>query len=346
MKRFILLVGGCVALAMASVSGAAEVKSSSQAVPSIVQQLKVDAVQAPAYVSAPAIGIPSIDYAAVKAKLDAGDMVGALLTVLIGLGGLGFALTTLAANKPRAFEIGDRNEYPVIASDIIYEGAAVGLVMGTGHARPLAATDRFAGFAEAKADNSAGAAAAINVRVVESGKIELSVSGAVITDVGQPVYATDDDTFTFLPTAGVFVGFVHRFVSSGVVIVAFDAPCFRDPYADYTIRETISLDKTLDIEDNGKVFFVDTDAKIITLPAVATPINCKIVNIGAYGAVAVNISPNAVDKVQGPDLPGTDNKDLINTKATAKRGDYVVLTTGDANGAVVAELRGTWATEA
>lgn len=255
-------------------------------------------------------------------------------------------MTTLSANAPRAYEGGDRSDYPVIAADIIYEGAAVGLVIGTGHARPLAATDRFGGFAEAKADNSAGAAAAINVRVVESGKIQLSVSGAVITDVGQPVYATDDDTFVFLPTGAVFVGFVHRFVSSGVVIVSFDALKFRDPYEAYTIRETITADKTLDIEDNGKVFFVTVDAKIITLPATATPVNAKIVNMGAFGAVAVNLSPQAADKIQGPDLPGTDNKDLINTKATAKRGDYAVLTTGDANGPVVAELRGIWATEA
>jgi hypothetical protein len=254
-------------------------------------------------------------------------------------------MTTLAANKPRDYELGDRNAFPVIAADIVFEGAAGGLVIGTGHARPLAATDRFAGFAEAKTDNSAGAAGAVNVRVIERGKVQLSVSGAVITDVGLPVYATDDDTFVFNPVGAVFIGFVHSFVSSGVVVVAFDALNYRDPYQDYTIRETISADKTLDIEDNGKIFFVNADAKIITLPAVATPINCKIVNIGAYGTVAVNISPNAVDKIQGPDLPGTDNKDLINTKATAKRGDFVVLTTGDANGAVVAEMRGIWATE-
>jgi hypothetical protein len=271
---------------------------------------------------------------------DAGAFVATLLTMSLLFG------TTLAANKPRAYEGGDRNEYPVIASDIIYEGAAVGLVDASGHARPLAAGDRFVGFAEAKADNSAGAAAAINVRVVEQGKIELSVSGAVITDVGQPVYATDDDTFVFNPVSAVFVGFVHRFVSSGVVVVDFNAPAYRDPYGEYSKRETISADKTLDIEDNGKVFFVDTDAKIITLPAVATPVNCTIVNIGAFGAVAVNISPAAADKVQGPDLPGTDNKDLINTKATARRGDFARIVTGDANGALVQALRGIWATEA
>ena len=68
-------------------------------------------------------------------------------------------MTTLAVDTPLVIEGGTINEYPVIASDIIYEGAAVGLVPASGHARPLAAGDRFVGFAEQKADNSAGAAA-------------------------------------------------------------------------------------------------------------------------------------------------------------------------------------------
>ncbi len=257
---------------------------------------------------------------------------------------LGFAGVTLAANLPRAFELGERNALPVIASDIIYEGAATGLVAATGHTRPLVGGDRFVGFAVAKADNSAGAAAALNVELVESGEIELSVSGAVITDVNQPVYATDDNAFTFNPVGASFVGFVKRYVSAGVAVVAFDADCYKDPWAAYTVRETISADKTLDIEDNGKVFFVDTDAKVVTLPAVATPVNCAIVNIAAFGTVFLKISPAAADKIQGPDLPGTDNTALGNTKATARRGDFVVLGTGDANGPIVRSLRGTWAT--
>lgn len=254
-------------------------------------------------------------------------------------------MATLAVDKARVYEGGDINEIPMIAADIIYEGAAVGLVDASGHARPLNAADRFAGFAVEKVDNSAGAAADKTVRLWQSGKVSCAVTGAVITDEGQPIYATDDDTFVFSPVAAMFVGFVHRFVSAGVVIVDFNALKYQDPYREYTKRETISGAKTLDIEDNGKVFFVDTDAQVITLPVVATPVNCKIVNLGAFGAVAVNISPAAADKVQGPDLPGTDNKDLINTKATARRGDFVKLATGDANGALVTELRGIWATE-
>ena len=137
-------------------------------------------------------------------------------------------MTTLAADAIRAYEGGDRNDIPVIASDIIYRGAAVGIVPASGHARPLASGDYFAGFAEAKADNSAGAAAAINTRIIHRGKVQLSVTSVAITDIGRAVYATDDDTFS-LATTGVFIGFVHRFVSSGIAIVIFDAFGYRDP---------------------------------------------------------------------------------------------------------------------
>lgn len=256
--------------------------------------------------------------------------------------------TTLAANKPRDYELGNRNEYPVIAADILYEGAAVGLVDGTGHARPLTSADRFAGFAEAKADNAAGAAAAAAVRVIESGKMVLAVTGAVITDVGQPVYATDDDTFVFLPTGGVFIGYVHRFISADKAVVDFNATAYGDPYGAYTNRETLSGVKTFDIQDNGKVFFADAaaDGDALTLPVVATPVNIMIVAIGAFGTTKVTIDPAAADKIQGPDLPGTDDKDLLLIKATQRRGDFVKLATGDANGAIVTELRGIWTTEA
>lgn len=256
-------------------------------------------------------------------------------------------MTTLSANSPRAYEGGDRNEHPVIASDIIYEGAAVGLVSSTGYARPLAAGDRFAGFAEAKADNSAGAAGDIRVRAVQSGKIQLAVTGAVATDVGQPVYATDDDTFAFSPVGSVFVGFVDRYVSAGVVIVAFDALRFRDPYAGRTVREVKSANYTLDAEDSGKLLWIDTDAFTLTLPAIATGVDgVMIVNGGSYGAVAVTISPQAADMILGPDITGADDKDLINTKATAQRGDYVVIGGNDADGYSVQEMRGTWARQA
>lgn len=256
-------------------------------------------------------------------------------------------MTTLAANTIRPFEGGNRNDLPVIAADIIYQGAAVGIVDASGHARPLNAADRFAGFAEAKCDNSAGAAAALNVRVIASGDIQLSVAGAVITDVGQPVYATDDDTFVFLPTGGVFIGFVKRFVSSGVVVVGFDAANYKDPYGDRTARATHAASATLAAVDTGRLLCCATDAVILTLPAIADGLGgVKILNVAAYGVSGVKIAPNAADMVLGPGITGADNKYIINTKATARRGDYVVLDLGDADGYVITEMVGTWAREA
>jgi len=169
-------------------------------------------------------------------------------------------MTTLAANVNQTYELGDRNEFPVIAADIIYEGAAVGLVDASGHAQPLTSSDRFVGFAEEKVDNSAGAAAAKNVRVVKKGCIKLAITGAVITDVGQPVYATDDAAFTFVPTGGVFIGFMRRFVSSGYGIVEFDAGVLRDPHEGFT-AETVADNLTVDAQDVSKVLCVTTDAK-------------------------------------------------------------------------------------
>lgn len=258
-------------------------------------------------------------------------------------------MATLAVDKPRPSQLGDQNEIPVIASGIIYEGAAVGVVNATGHARPLAAGDRFAGFAMSRSDNAAGAAAAKNVKTLSSGKVRLPVTGAVITDVGQPVYATDDDTFGFSPVSAVFVGFVHRFVSSGVAVVAFDALNYRDPWAHKTVRELLSGVKTFDAEDSGKLFAVDADgdADALTLPAIAAGLSgITILAIGAFGTTQVKVDPAGADMILGPDITGADNKDLLCTKATQRRGDFVTLIAGDADGYMVTELRGIWAREA
>ena len=130
-------------------------------------------------------------------------------------------MTTLAVSKPRTYEIGDRNHAPVVASDILYEGAAIG-DNGSGYARPLNAGDPFLGFAVEDADNSAGAAGAINVWLRTEGRIQLAISGLAITDVGKQVYASDDDTFTLTATSNSRIGRVLRWVSSGVGIVAFE----------------------------------------------------------------------------------------------------------------------------
>lgn len=131
-------------------------------------------------------------------------------------------MTTLATDTPRDYELGYVNEYGVIANDIIYEGAAVG-ENGSGYARPLQAGDKFLGFAEQNVDNSTGAAGDQRMRVKDIGKVKLDVGSVAITDIGKPVFASDDNTFTLTQGSNSYIGRVCRVESSGVAIVAFDA---------------------------------------------------------------------------------------------------------------------------
>jgi hypothetical protein len=137
-------------------------------------------------------------------------------------------MTTLAANVTRDYEAAFeelQNDLPVIATDIIWEGAAVG-ENGSGYVRPLVANDPFVGFAVRKADNSAGAAGDKNVRLRSQGVVKLTVAGVTSIANGQDgvdVYASDDDTFTLTAGSNSKIGRLYRFVSSGVAFVYFQA---------------------------------------------------------------------------------------------------------------------------
>jgi hypothetical protein len=200
------------------------------------------------------------------------------------------------------------------------------------------------GFAEKQANNAAGDAAAITVRVIKKGSAILPVTGAVITDVNLPVYASDDDTFSLSPAAGVFIGFARRFVSSGYLAVEFDAGVLVNPWAGYVCEALAASTKTIDVQDTGKLICVSADS-VITLPATAVAITCGFLCVGAFGTVQISLSPNADDKIHGPDIAGANDKDLVNTKATARRGDFCILRFGHADGSMVIGISGTWATE-
>lgn len=135
-------------------------------------------------------------------------------------------MTTLAAAKARTFQLAEFVDVPAVATDIIYEGAAVGDSSGT--ARPLVAGDAFLGFADRTADNSAGAAGAINVRCKQRGKISIPVVGATGTDdIGATVYAADDDTFTLTAGSNTAIGKVDSYVTGTTCIVYFEALAVR-----------------------------------------------------------------------------------------------------------------------
>jgi hypothetical protein len=139
-------------------------------------------------------------------------------------------MPTLTQDAPRTYEVSyldEFNDLPVAAAVTIFEGAAVG-DNAAGFMRKLVALDPFMGFAVRKADNAAGAAGALNARLRERGKIVLDVAGVTgAGDVGDTVYASDDNTFTKTATANTTIGKIARFISGTKCVVFFESVNLR-----------------------------------------------------------------------------------------------------------------------
>ena len=96
--------------------------------------------------------------------------------------------------------------------------------------------------------------------------------------------------------------------------------------------ETKTSNYTVTTGDSGKTFVSSTDGVVFTLPAIAIGYSFKFVNNAPDGANALTLSPNASDGITYAGS-STDDKDLINTKATSKQGDFVVISSLDGTGA-------------
>jgi len=120
------------------------------------------------------------------------------------------------------------------------------------------------------------------------------------------------------------------------------------------IVEEISANKTLSLDDSGSVFVVGTDALTITLPETAKGVVYTFINIGADGNNLITISPNADDAIFGSIAnsaadsvaSGVDDKDIVNTKATANQGDRITLIGDGDAGWWILDGVGIWASEA
>ena len=98
--------------------------------------------------------------------------------------------------------------------------------------------------------------------------------------------------------------------------------------------------------DSGKTLTSKTDGVIFTLPAISIGRIVTFVNTAQDGVNTFTISPAAADGVLYAGSL-TDAKDLINTQATSKVGDFVTL--ASLNSTVfwtVVDVQGTWAKEA
>ena len=129
---------------------------------------------------------------------------------------------TLSANRDvDRYVDQELRSFQVAASKHIYKGAFVGLD-SSGYAQPLEAGDVFVGIAYEEIDNSSGSNGDKSVRCYTIGDVGHALSGAALTNIGDPVYASADDTLTFTSTSNTYVGLCVDLPSSGNIILRLD----------------------------------------------------------------------------------------------------------------------------
>ena len=113
----------------------------------------------------------------------------------------------------------------------------------------------------------------------------------------------------------------------------------------YNIEQKNSNYTVVISTDSGKTFLSNTKDVVFTLPAIAIGNVVTFVNTGADGQNNLTISPNSSDGILYLGSL-TDNKDLINTQATSKVGDYVTIASLNSTAHwTVVDVQGVWAKE-
>lgn len=121
--------------------------------------------------------------------------------------------------------------------------------------------------------------------------------------------------------------------------------------------KVITASETVDLGDSGTVVGIATDALELTLPEITAQnlgATFSVINIGADGNNIITISPNAVDAIHGTIAnaaadsvaSGALDKDIINTKATANKGDRITLVAVALTEWYITEGVGIWPSEA
>ena len=252
-------------------------------------------------------------------------------------------MTTSAKNLPMELMKGSIGSIPIIASDIVYEGSMVG-ENGAGYGRPLVDGDKFVGHCLKRVTNAVATAGVKDIQI-RIGRYRLVVAlVGVITDYGQPVYASDDATYTFTGTY-TYVGVITRYVDATHMEVEF-RPGEQDEWGS-RVRVLQTDDITLDVNDVGCVLYLSTQGKTVTILGVAEGHEFIVCNQAPFGTAEIDVDPDGADLyIGGSQIAANANgHTMTNTKATQQRGDYLKFVYAGANGWSIMGIRGTWAAE-
>jgi len=129
-------------------------------------------------------------------------------------------MANLTANK-EVEEQHPRLMSMAMAGEKIFKGALCNINAAGFIAKSVAEAGAvFAGVAYEQVDNSAGSAGDLEIKILRHGVFKLSGAGFAQTDVGQSVYASDDQTISKTQgTNEVAVGKIVKFISAAVVYV-------------------------------------------------------------------------------------------------------------------------------
>jgi len=122
-------------------------------------------------------------------------------------------------------------------------------------------------------------------------------------------------------------------------------------------QTTITASGAIGANQAGEELNVATDALVITLPKIESSLlgmEYTVRNTGADGNNIITLSPNAADAFHGTIANantdavagGVVNKDFINTKATANKGDFVTIKAVALTEWYITGGVGIWASEA
>jgi len=122
-------------------------------------------------------------------------------------------------------------------------------------------------------------------------------------------------------------------------------------------QTTLTASQSVTANQAGGEFNIATDALVITLPEInANNIGMEFTfrNTGADGNNIITLSPAAADGINGSIAnaaadsvaSGTANKDWVNTKATANKGDWCTIKAISTTTWYVTGGVGIWASEA
>jgi hypothetical protein len=134
-------------------------------------------------------------------------------------------MANLTAVKDPKLSNDEPQEYPVAASTKLFGGSFV-VINASGYAAKMtaAASLKFAGIALETADNSAGANGAIKVKVARKRGmvIECVSSGLAAANLGDTVYADDDNVVTLTATSRTAVGKIVEVISATLCRVSIE----------------------------------------------------------------------------------------------------------------------------